>query len=327
MQVVLPVAGLGSRMRPHTWSKPKPLLHVAGNTVLGHTLDKLAALDVEEIIFIVGWLGDQIREYVEGRYAFKTRYVTQEEMKGQAHAIYLAKDYLSGPCLVIFVDTIFEGDLSILKNHPADGVIYVKEIEDPRDFGIVIERDGRVIQYVEKPSTLEHRKATVGVFWFKESRELVSAIEYLLAHDIRTKGEYYLANAVNVMIERGAHFVTENVTVWQDCGQPDTLLATNRYLLSHGRASKEVPAENCVIIPPVYVAPSARLENSVIGPYVSIDEGVHIASSIVRDAIIERETRIENALLERSLIGRRAVIRGRAEHLNIGDHGTIGIEF
>lgn len=325
MQVVLPVAGFGSRMRPHTWSRPKPLLHVAGNTVLGHTLDKLAAIDVEEIIFITGWLGDQIQDYVDSHYAFKTRYVLQEEMQGQAHAIYLAKDYLSGPCLVIFVDTIFEGDLGVLENNPADGVIYVQEVEDPRAFGVVIEEGGRVTRYVEKPDTLDHRKTTVGVFWFKEGQELVSAIDHMLENNIRTKGEFYLADAINVMIERGNHFVTENVTVWQDCGQPDTILATNRFLLEHGHAQVGTQGENCAIVPPVYIAPSAQLRNAVIGPHVSIAEGAQVVSAVVRDSIIEAEARIEDSILESSLIGQRAAVKGQAAQLNIGDDATIGV--
>jgi glucose-1-phosphate thymidylyltransferase len=325
MQVVLPVAGFGSRMRPHTWSRPKPLLHVAGNTVLGHTLDKLAAIDVEEIIFITGWLGDQIQAYVDSHYAFKTRYVVQEEMKGQAHAIHLAKEYLAGPCLVIFVDTLFEGNLGVLENNPADGVIYVQEVEDPRAFGVVIEEDGRVTRYVEKPDTLEHRKTTVGVFWFQDGQELVSAIDHMLEHNIRTKGEYYLADAVNVMIERGNRFVTEKVTVWQDCGQPETILATNRFLLANGHATPSPKGENCIIVPPVYIAPSAQLCNSVIGPHVSIAEGAHVVSSVVRESIIEQGARIQDSILENSLIGQRAVVKGQAAQLNIGDDAAIGI--
>ncbi len=325
MQVVLPVAGFGSRMRPHTWSRPKPLLHVAGNTVLGHTLDKLASIQVEEIIFITGWLGEQIQSYVDSHYHFKTRYVLQEEMKGQAHAIHLAKEYLSGPCLVIFVDTIFEGDLTVLENNPADGVIYVQEVEDPRAFGVVMEEQGRVTRYVEKPETVDHRKTTVGVFWFQDGQKLVSAIDYMLENDIRTKGEYYLADAVNVMIERGNRFVTENVTVWQDCGQPETILATNRHLLANGHASEGTRGENCVIVPPVYIAPSAQLRDSVIGPHVSIAEGAQIVSAIVRDSIIEEKAHIQDSVLEGSLIGRRATVKGQVSQLNIGDDATVGV--
>ncbi|MFO7695984.1 MAG: NDP-sugar synthase [Anaerolineae bacterium] len=324
MQVVLPVAGFGSRMRPHTWSKPKPLLHVAGNTVLGHTLDKLADLNVDEVIFITGWLGEQIQDWVKRRYRFNARYVVQEKLEGQAHAIHLAKDYLSGPCLVIFVDTIFEGNLAMLETATTDGVIYIQEVDDPRDFGVVVEENGRVVRYIEKPDTLEHRKTTVGVFWFRDGRQLVSAVDHMLEKDIRTKGEFYLADAVNVMLSRGAHFISEPVTLWEDCGQPETILKTNRTLLAHGHASASVQGTHCVIIPPVYVAPSAQLENAIIGPYVSIDENARIVSSIVRNSIIESGAVIENSTLENSLIGRRALVRGRIDQLNIGDNATVG---
>ncbi|MGI6368420.1 MAG: sugar phosphate nucleotidyltransferase [Anaerolineae bacterium] len=324
MQVVLPVAGFGSRMRPQTWSKPKPLLHVAGNTVLGHTLDKLADLKVDEVVFITGWMGEQIQDWVERRYSFKTRYVVQHQLEGQAHAIYLAREYLSGPCLVIFVDTIFEADLSRLNTATEDGVIFVQEVEDPRDFGIVVEREGRVVQYVEKPTTLDNRKTTVGVFWFRESQALISAIRHMLDNNIRTKGEYYLADAVNVMLERGARFVSQPVSLWEDCGQPDTILKTNRTLLARGRNAVYSQGTNCVIIPPVYIAPGVQMENAVIGPDVSIDEGATIRSSIVRDSIIEAGARLENSLLEGSLIGRRALVRGHYHQLNIGDNSTVG---
>lgn len=324
MQVVLPVAGFGSRMRPHTWSKPKPLLHVAGNTVLGHTLDKLADLNVDEVIFVTGWLGEQIQDWVKRRYAFNARYVVQEKLEGQAHAIYLAKDYLSGPCLVIFVDTIFEANLAMLETVDADGVIYIQEVDDPRDFGVVVEENGRVIRYVEKPETMDNRKTTVGVFWFREGQALTSSIAHMLENNIRTKGEFYLADAVNVMLERGAHFISEPVSLWEDCGQPETILKTNRTLLSHGHASAQVQGTNCVIIPPVYVAPSAQLENAIIGPYVSVDENARIVSSILRDSIIESGAVIENSLLENSIIGRRAVLRGRREQINVGDNSMLG---
>jgi glucose-1-phosphate thymidylyltransferase len=324
MQVVLPVAGFGSRMRPQTWSKPKPLLHVAGNTVLGHTLDKLADLKVNEVIFITGWLGEQIQDWVKRRYAFSARYVVQEKLEGQAHAIHLAKEYLSGPCLVIFVDTIFEGNLAMLDTVSADGVIYVQEVDDPRDFGVVVEEDGRVVRYVEKPETLDNRKTTVGVFWFRDGQRLVSAIDYMLAKDIRIKGEFYLADAVNVMLSRGAHFISEPVTLWEDCGQPETILKTNRTLLAHGRATAQVQGTNCVIIPPVSVAPSVQLENCIIGPNVSIDENARLVSSIVRNSIIESGAVIENSTLENSLIGRRAHIHGHVDQLNVGDNSTVG---
>ncbi|MEA3407551.1 MAG: nucleotidyltransferase family protein, partial [Chloroflexota bacterium] len=175
MKVVIPLAGFGTRLRPHTWSKPKPLMNVAGKPVLGHVLDAFEAVDVQEVVFVIGWLGDQIREYVQANYGFEAHYVVQEELKGQAHAIYLAREYLEGPCLIAFVDTLFEADLSGLPAVDADGVLFVQEVEDPRRFGVVVERDDRIVQLIEKPEGFEHRKAMIGVYYVREGAELVSA--------------------------------------------------------------------------------------------------------------------------------------------------------
>ncbi|MBC7255909.1 MAG: nucleotidyltransferase family protein, partial [Chloroflexi bacterium] len=223
MKIIMPMAGLGKRMRPHTWSKPKPLLQVAGKPVLGHILDQFVPLkNLEEVVFIVGWMGDQIRDYVEKNYRFDARFVTQKELMGQAHAVYLAREYLRGPCLILFVDTLFEADLTKLEHCQADGVIFVKEMDDPRPFGAIVEENGRVIRYIEKPPTCEHRKTTIGVFYVREGAELERAIAYLLEHNIRTRGEFYMADAFQRMMDEGAYFISEPVEVWEDCGQPET---------------------------------------------------------------------------------------------------------
>ncbi len=232
MKLVIPMAGLGTRMRPHTWARPKPLLPVAGRPILAHILERFRGLPIEQYVFIVGWLGEQIEEYVRANYRFRSHYVVQEELKGQAHAIHLAREHLTGPCIIVFVDTLFEADLSGLDAIGADVVPFVKEVDDPRRFGVVVEEAGRVVRIIEKPEGFEHRKAVVGLYYVREGRELDSAIGYLLAHDIQTKGEYYLADAFQVMIDRGARFVSRPVSVWEDCGTPDTVLHTNRYLFS-----------------------------------------------------------------------------------------------
>lgn len=320
----MPMAGLGKRMRPHTWSKPKPLLQVAGKPVLGHILDKFVSLDLDEVVFITGWLGEQIKEYVEANYAFDARFVTQKELAGQAHAVYLAQEYLHGPCLVLFVDTLFEADLSKLATCQADGVIYTKEMDDPRPFGAVVERDGRVVRYIEKPPTCEHRKTTIGVFWVREGEQLAQAIAHILKHNIRTRGEFYLADAWQVMMDRGAHIISEPVDVWEDCGQPDTLLHTNRYLLDSGRV--RMPSiEKGLIVPPVNISPAAIIENSVVGPYVSVGDDAIIRDAIVRDAIVEEGAVIERALIEHSLLGRNTRVRGAMRELNIGDDDVLSI--
>ncbi len=322
MKIVLPVAGFGKRMRPHTWSKPKPLLNVAGRPILGHILDRFKGLDVEEVIFITGWLGDQIKEYVEANYDFTARFVVQEELKGQAHAIYMAREYLTGPCITVWVDTFFEADLQGLEKRPVDAVAYVKAVQDPRRFGVAVEEGGRIVRLIEKPKSCEHRNAVIGLYYIRDAAALVDAIRYLLEHDIQTQGEYYLVDALQIMIDRGAVFVSEQTPVWKDCGTPEALLDTNRYLLSNG-FSQEIEVRNAVLIPPVYVANSAVIERSVVGPYVTVCDGVRITNSIVRDAIIEEGSTIEGVGLEHSLLGRNATIKGSLGRVNVGDNDQI----
>ncbi|HOG46916.1 MAG TPA: sugar phosphate nucleotidyltransferase [Anaerolineae bacterium] len=322
MKVIIPLAGFGTRLRPHTFTKPKPLVNVAGKPVLGHILDKLAGLDIEEIIFVTGYLGDQIEAYVSANYSFPARYVEQKELKGQAHALYLTRDYVQGPVLIIFVDTIFETDLRHLEQSDADGILYVKQVEDPRRFGVAVLEDGRVTRLIEKPSGFEHNLAVIGVYYIRDSQWLMRAIEELIARDIKTQGEYFLADALQLMIDQGARMVANRLEVWEDCGKPETVLHTNRYLLDQGHG-QVVPTENSIIIPPVYIARTARVVNSIVGPYVTIaDEGV-IKDSIVRDSIIDERAHIEDAMLAGSLIGRDAKVSGSFERLNVGDSSQV----
>jgi len=324
MKVVIPLAGFGTRLRPHTYTKPKPLISVAGKPVLGHILDKLAGLDVEEIIFIVGYLGDQIRDYVSAHYEFPSRYVEQEELKGQAHAIHLVKDYVHGPVLILFVDTIFESDLSTLAQEPSDGVMFAKEVEDPRRFGVVTTQNGYITQFVEKPTTPISNLAVIGLYYVKDSKMLFECIAELIRKDIQTKGEYYLADALQLMVNRGARFVVRPVDVWEDCGKPETVLHTNRYLLEHGGA-QEIETENSVLIAPVYIETSAVIKDSVVGPYVSIAGNATIIRSIIRDSIINEGAHVEDANLSQSLIGEDAYVRGYPQRLNVGDSAQVDL--
>jgi glucose-1-phosphate thymidylyltransferase len=328
VKVLIPLAGFGKRMRPHTWSKPKPLVNVAGKPVLGHILDKLAHLDVavDELIFIVGWLGEQIEEYYTGSdYPYPASYVEQRELLGQAHAIWLAREHLNGPVLIIFVDTIFEAELSGLVDSGLDGVLYVKEVEDPRRFGVaVVGDDDRVRRLVEKPAGLENRLAVVGVYYVRDSQWLIRAIEELMERNIQTQGEFYLADAFTLMIEQGARFGVRQVSVWEDTGTPEAVLQTNRYLLDHGSdQAPDVATVDSVIIPPVYIAPTACVEHSIVGPYVTVAANSTVRHSIVRDSIIDEDACIDDTMLDRSLIGKEAVVRGRYRMLNVGDSSTV----
>jgi glucose-1-phosphate thymidylyltransferase len=326
MKVIIPLAGRGTRLRPHTHTKPKPLVTVAGKPVLGHVLDMLEGLETEEIIFIVGYLGEQIEEYVNQHYDFPARYIEQKELKGQAHAIGLAREHVDGPVLIIFVDTIADADLSLLDRVDADGVIYVKEVEDPRRFGVVtLDEEGYIRRFVEKPDRPVSNLAVIGIYYLRDSQLLFDCIDELIRRDIQTKGEYFLADALQLMVDRGARLIASTVDVWEDCGTPEAVLHTNRYLLENGKASdgSSIEAENTVIIPPVYIHPTAQIRNSVIGPYATVAAGCRIEESIIRDSIIDEGSIITACMLDQSLIGKGAFVKGRYRRLNVGDSASV----
>ena len=321
MKVIIPLAGFGTRLRPHTFTKPKPLINVAGKPVLGHILDSLQGMDPEEIIFIVGYLGEQIEQYVSAQNDFPARYIEQKELKGQAHAIYLARQHLTGPALIVFVDTIFEADMTALPED-CDGVLYVKEVEDPRRFGIVIMEGEYIARLVEKPADPVSNLATIGVYYLRQSEKLCEAIEELMRRDIKTKGEYFLADALQLMIDKGAKFRVATVDVWEDCGKPEAVLQTNRYLLDKTGGHVAAVGDS-IVVPPVYIADSARITQSVIGPYVTVADGAVIHRSIIKDSIIGQDAHIEEVLLSGSLIGDNARVRGSYDQLNVGDSSQV----
>ena len=332
LKVVIPMAGLGKRLRPHTWSKPKQLVSVAGKTVLDHVLDSLSTLpetfDVE-LINIVGYLGDQIEDYIGAKYPdLKAHYVIQEEPRGQSHAIKLAQEYLDGPMLMIFADTLIETDLSFLSDEDVGGIAWVKSVPDPRRFGVaVIDGEGKVTQLIEKPEDKRNNLAVVGFYYFQSSEDLLAAIDEQMARDVQLKGEYYLADAINIMIENDLQMRTEKVDVWLDAGTPEALIETNRYLLQHGLAntSELEHVTDTVIVPPVYIHPSANVERSVIGPCVSIGAGCRIKQSIIKDSILENEARASGVILNDSLVGRSEQITRRAGKINAGDNTIVAL--
>ncbi|TAH52558.1 MAG: nucleotidyltransferase [Chloroflexota bacterium] len=323
MKAVILLAGLGTRLRPHTYSRPKPLVNVAGKPVLGHILDGMSDLKFDEIIFIVGYLGDQIEKYVHDKYPhLNARFVIQEEMRGQAHAINLAKPYIDQDVLIIFGDTIWETDWTRLQRVGSDGLIYCHEVPDPRRFGVVTLENGYVTRFVEKPQTPISNLAVVGVYYFKAWQKLMQAIDDIITLNIQTKGEFYLADAMQRMIEQGAKLEAERISIWEDCGTREAILHTNRYLLGkNGVHVGETEASH--IIPPVYIAEGAQVRRSIVGPNVSISEGAVIEDSILRDSIISEDAEVRNAMLEWSLIGSDAHVRGAFERLNVGDSSEI----
>lgn len=339
MYVVIPLAGFGTRLRPHTYTKPKPLVNVAGKPVLGHILDRLTGIDIDRIIFVVGYLGDQIQHYVEANYNLPTRYVEQKELLGQAHAIGLTRPHVEGPMLIAFVDTIFEADLSQLDHTRSDGVIFVKEVEDARRFGVVTVADGYIRRFVEKPTQPISNLAVIGLYYVKPYQLLFECISELERRNLRTEGEFYLADALQLMVDRGTHLEASTVNVWKDCGTAEAVLDTNRYLLQNN-AHNEVRPPGCIVKPPTFISPDAKVEDSVVGPYVYIGKGCRVKGSILgpyvtiasrasveqtilRDSIVNEDAHIDSAVLTESLVGQHALVRGGFERFNVGDSSEI----
>lgn len=332
MKIVIPMGGFGTRLRPHTWSRPKQLISMAGKPVLAHVMDTFSTLPSSidaEYIFIVGKLGEQIRAYMSTYYPqLQVSYVVQDEMRGQSHAISLAKEYLEGPMLMVFADTLVETDLSFLANETAGGVAWVKQVPDPRRFGVaVVDGSGKVTRLVEKPQSLENNLVVVGFYYFQNSADLLLAINEQIQRNIQLKGEYFLADAINIMIEHGLNMRTQTVEVWLDAGTPQDVLETNRYLLDHGRAntSEAVLRPGITVIPPVFIHPGAQVQNSVIGPYASINDCCQVQSSIIRNSILEDGAEVTDTILDGSLIGCEAHIQGRAGALIAGDNSVMSI--
>jgi glucose-1-phosphate thymidylyltransferase len=324
--VIIPLGGLGTRLRPHTYTRPKPLINVAGKPMLGHIIDKFAGLPVDEFIFVVGYLGDQIEYYVKNTYPFAARFVEQKEPLGQAHALWLCRESVDGPVLVIFGDTLFQANLAELKHSPRHNLAYVKEVGDPRRFGVAAPRaDGSIERFVEKPESLDNRLAVIGMYYYADGLLLMRACEQLMAQRIQTQGEYFLADANNLMIEQGARFFTREVDVWLDTGKPETVLETNRHLLSNGNDnSADMHFHAVVIVPPVNIHPTAHIEEAVVGPYATIGENCRIHRAIIRDSIIEAGATIVDTFLDQSLIGREATVTGRYRRFNVGDSANVG---
>jgi len=337
LKIVIPMAGWGTRMRPHTWSKPKPLVDVAGKTSFEHLMDQFETLpepNRAEYVFIVGpYLGEtQIPDFVEKHYPdINAHFVVQGEMKGQSHALYLARQYLTGPMLMIFSDTLIETDFSFLDREKSDGVAWVKAVEDPRRFGVAdVNEEGWIKQLIEKPDSMENDLAVVGCYYFKSGENLMAAIEEQIQEDLKLKNEFFLADAINILLERGALMRVENVDIWLDTGTIDATLETNAILLKRMDARPE-ERPGVKIQPPVFIHPTAEISEAVIGPDVSIGADCKISQAVIQDSIIAEGTHITQAALTHSLIGSNCVVEGQpnkeeASSLNIGDNSEVRFE-
>jgi glucose-1-phosphate thymidylyltransferase len=296
--------------------------------VLDHSLEQFKSLpkmETAEYVFIVSPnQGEMIQEHMQAEHPEKVvHFIVQENMQGQSQAISLAKELLDGPVLIAFSDTLIETDLSFLSTETADGVAWVKPMEDPRRFGVVeIDKEGWATRLIEKPTDISNNLVVVGFYYFKDGSRLLAAIEEQIKRNTSMKGEFFLADAINILIERGAKIKVRQTEVWLDAGIPESLLETNRYLLDHGRCNCDPVAvkEGVTIIHPVSIPSGTILKAAVIGPHVTLGEGVDLENVVIRNSIIEAGTRIKDMVIESSIIGRNVILEGRPERLNIGDN-------
>lgn len=331
LKIIIPMAGWGTRMRPQTWSKPKPLIGVAGKPSFDHLMDMFKTIPDSqntEYIFIIGpYLGEQIPVYVQKHYPdVKAHYIVQEDMKGQSHTVWLARHLLKGPTILVFSDTLLETDFSFLADEKSDGVAWVKAVPDPRRFGVAeLNQDGGIQRLIEKPQTMENNLAVVGCYYFKKGEELVSAVNEQMKRGIQLKGEFFLVDAINIMLENGAQMRINSVDVWLDTGTIEATLETNKYMLEHGRDNSQESGQRAgvTIIPPVFIHPTAKVDGSVIGPHVSISADCEVGGCVIRNSILDDGAAVTNSVLDGSFIGRHARVEGQPKTINIGDNSSI----
>lgn len=323
MKVIIPLAGKGTRLRPHTHRTPKPLLKVAGKPVMDYVMDDVQRLgNVDQVIYITGHLKERVEEHARTRYSIPGVFIEQKVQDGTAGAVALARDYVNAPVLIIFVDTIFDADLSVINSTDADGIIWTEEVEDYQRFGVVVtDADGNMTKIVEKPSEPISKRANIGLYYIKNWQLLYEGIDHVLRQP-KNKGEYFLTDAFQYMIERGARIKVMDVAGWYDAGKIDTLLQTNRAMLEKGKARKPAGIGG-TIVEPVYIEDGVTISDSVVGPNVSIGKGSVIERSRLSDTIIGDKTRVARCELTGSLIGDDVVLVGVKGEVTVGDHSEI----
>ncbi len=321
MQAIIPAAGLGKRLRPLTNTKPKVLVSVAGKPMICHIIDALLQYNIKDIVIIIGYLGEKVKEYLTKHYrGINFHFVIQEEMKGSAHAVGLARPYIREPCVIVYGDTIFSTDLKKAFSVKGDGALGIKIVNDPRRFGIVEKEGEKIVKLVEKPNYIKRSEALVGVNFIRNYNLLFNCIDELIEKGIKIKGEYYLTDAFQLMVEHGAYLTTFNVKYWFDCGTFDALIDTNRALLKlKQRYKKPIIRNSNIIIPPVVIGKNCKIKNSIIGPYASVGDNVKINNAIIRDSIVGDNSEISNQIIEKSVVGDNVILEGKNKSLFLGD--------
>jgi glucose-1-phosphate thymidylyltransferase len=324
MKVIIPLAGKGTRLRPHTHVVPKPMIRVAGQPVMSYILDDLRKLgDIEEVIYITGHLKEKVEAYARKALDAPAVFVEQAVQNGTAGAVALARPYVDQPVLIIFVDTIFDADLSTIDRVEADGIIWTKEVEDYQRFGVVVtDAQGFMTRIVEKPSTPISRRANIGLYFIRDWRLLFEGIDHVLASP-PNQGEYYLTDAFQYMIDHGARLKVIDVEGWFDAGKLETLIDTNRAMLERGRARRPAAAPGTVFVDPVYIEDDVAIRDSRIGPNVSIGSGSVIEGSELRDTIVGFHSRIRQCELHDSVIGDHVLLDGVRGDVSVGDHSEV----
>ena len=334
MKVIIPVAGAGMRLRPHTYTQPKPLIPVAGKPIICFIIDKLRASGINDFVFVLGYLGEKIRDFIEETYPdLKIEFVYQEHREGSAHAIFTARESIEDEdeIFIAFGDTIFELELEEILNCP-HYCIGGKKVTDPREFGVAeIDEENKVLRMVEKPRIPKSNMAIVGIYKIREVSVLLKTIDYLIENNIRTVGEFQLTDALQLMLEKGVHFQAIPVKNWFDCGRKEVLLETNAMLLDqrdrkHSKTPDLPDFQNTIFIHPVAVGNNCDISNSIIGPHVTIGDNVSIRQSIIQNSIVGNFAALQEAVLKHSVIGSDASIRGMHLSLNIGDNTEIDFD-
>jgi glucose-1-phosphate thymidylyltransferase len=324
MKVIIPLAGKGTRLRPHTHLTPKPMLKVAGKPVMSYVLDELKRLgNVEQVIYITGHLKEKVEEYARAEMSVPSVFIEQKVQDGTAGAIALAKPYVDQPVLIIFVDTIFDADLTRVKTVDADGIIWVKEVEDYQRFGVVVtDEEGNMTKIVEKPKTPISKRANIGLYYIRNWKLLFEGIDWVLKQP-KNQGEYFLTDAFQFMIDKGAKIKVIDVVGWFDAGKIETMLETNEAMLTRGRARRPKTVGDSTIIDPVYIEDNVTLRKSKVGPNVSIGAGTVLDGSEVSNSIVGSNAKITKSIIRNSLIGDDTILEGVKGELTVGDHSEV----